>query len=90
MLSDLWKGGGALPQMLPHRLRVRTEEEAKRGKTPRQRRAPSRRRREAAEAVAMAGPAAVSRHHGATRKRGLHLCLLTIGGIAREKKHCRT
>ncbi len=60
MLSDLWKGGGALPQMLPHRFRVRTEEEARPGKTPRQRRAPSRRRREA-EAVAMAGPAAVSR-----------------------------
>ena len=61
MLSDLWKGGGALPQMLPHRFRVRTEEEAKRGKTPRERRAPSRRRRAATEAVAMAGPAAVSR-----------------------------
>ncbi len=88
-MFNLWKGGGALPQMLPHRLRVLTEEEAKRGKTPRQRRAPSRRRREA-EAVAMAGPAANSRHHGATRSRGLHLCLLTIGGIAREMKHCRT
>ncbi len=60
MLSDLWKGGGALPQMLPHRFRVLTEEEARPGKTPRER-APSRRRRAAAEAVAMAGPAAVSR-----------------------------